>query len=963
MGLFRALTLYFRNYQVIRRIKHLTRALKRKGLEVRVRHGSRNFPLAESLLGNTGISLYRAKLMEKIPEVYFFLQGTRDFVEECPIEERPSGYLHLNEALQQFTTAVSKLGPNEILKLEKSLLKEAVTCNLDTTAERALSERMRKVMQIVIGQHQAMSLKDLCHLIVERVRLDFNATNPSLMLYETDEKGQGNLVPIALAMPKTVIAMGEKLRGKRLGEHRIPITKVDNFFVDKFLEADTRKAGILDCGEVSFETYVKIAEDFIDSEIKEGGKYWGLFKTALALLPIGNNHLIMIPLVVKTPGSEEDKKIGILGVLKKGKFSTNELRDIKFFADATASVILAKMNTQSLKTMQSALLQKERMAAMGEMAAITSHAFKNILMGSAGLSEEQHLLAKRIRALADIINTKAALGKPTRRNLELLSEISAKMSDQIASNQAVLEDAQRTVRGMLSFAAVGSGEKQIIPLKSYMTDKLKYYQLQAKRKGITFRIDLSGIDDTEGLYIVESELGNLLLNLISNAIEAFDEFGLKSGGEKFINVSIKRDPTDHVLIVVEDNGCGIPSNKLHSLFVSSGRSTKPGGTGLGMITIKQIVDGNSGKISAKSHVGRGTTFTIRFPRKEMPSAKEHGKGTAPHEHVIPRTKAQKIKVMLVEDNKELRSQTKRILKEMGFSAVDDFPNAEEALVAIKKDGISPNLIISDQAMLSMNGHEFLSAVSVLYSKKKTPPPRLAIYSGDLKPSDKNPIAKTVADIGISWIEKGSDLKAFRSSVAKIVLKDGDDEARVMPGGYLQTQYSGNPYFIFMGRLVHKINNLITLPSALLALYSEGNKPQDLKSAIKEFAELNKVFDGLTDFAGSAKDQDFEKQSFKQCLLPAAIKKDGIVEDIWASLPPGQKYKLAILCLFYIKGIKDHVDSLTDIFKKESLAGEDLKTAAMALDSISKWKNAVMLVSETEEDTNRFSLYYELLEKD
>ncbi len=941
----------------------MTRALKRKGLEVRVKHGSRNFPLAESLLGNTGISLYRAKLMAKIPEVYFFLQGTYDFVEECQIEERPSGYLHLNEALQQFTTAVSKLDPHEIIELEKPLLKEAVTCNLDTSDERALGERMRKIMQIVIGQHQAISLKDLCHSIVERIRIDFNAANPSIMLYETDEKGRGNLIPIAIAMSKTAIAIGEKVRGKKLGEHRIPITKADNFFVEKFLEADTRKAGILDCGEISFDNYLKIAGDFIDNEIREGGKYWGLFKTALALLPQESNHLIVIPLVVKTPGTEEDKKIGILAVLKKGLFSMQELRNIKFFADATASVILAKMNTQSLKTMQSALLQKERMAAMGEMAAITSHAFKNILMGSAGLSEEQLLVAKRIRALADIISTKAALGMPTERDLELLSEMAAKTLEQITSNQAVLEDAQRTVHGMLSFAAVGSGEKQIIPLKSYMADKLKRYQLQAKRKGITFRIDLSGIKDTDGIYIVESELSNLLLNLISNAVDAFDGIGSRSGGDKNINISMKRDPADNILIIVEDNGCGIHSSKLPSLFVSSGRSTKPGGTGLGMITIKQIVDGNGGEINVKSQVRRGTTFTISFPGKEVLTAKERGEETVPHEHVLSRTRAQNTKVMLVEDNRELRGQTKRILKEMGFSAVDDFPNAEEAFAALKEERVSPNLIISDQAMLAMNGHEFLSNVSVLYRKKRAPRPRLAIYSGDIKPSEANPIAKTVADFGISWIEKGSDLKAFRNSVARVVLRDGEDGGVVLPGGYLQTPHSGNPYLMFMGRLVHKINNLMTLPSALLALYSECNKPQDLKNAIKEFAELNKIFDGLMDFADSAKDPDFEKQSFKQCLLPGAIKKDKIVEEIWASLPAGQKYKLAILCSFYIKGIKEHINTLTNIFSKDSLTDEDIKTAGQALDSISKWKNAVMLVSETEEDTHRFSLYYELLEKD
>jgi two-component system phosphate regulon sensor histidine kinase PhoR len=105
-----------------------------------------------------------------------------------------------------------------------------------------------------------------------------------------------------------------------------------------------------------------------------------------------------------------------------------------------------------------------------------------------------------------------------------------------------------------------------------------------------------------------------LINLVRNAIK-FN----RPGGEVHIETAIEGR---EVLLIVRDTGIGIPAADLPRIFersycVDKARSREFGGTGLGLAIVKHIVSAMRGTIAVESELGKGTTFTIRFPRADV----------------------------------------------------------------------------------------------------------------------------------------------------------------------------------------------------------------------------------------------------------------------------------------------------------------------------------------------------------
>jgi PAS domain S-box-containing protein len=98
-----------------------------------------------------------------------------------------------------------------------------------------------------------------------------------------------------------------------------------------------------------------------------------------------------------------------------------------------------------------------------------------------------------------------------------------------------------------------------------------------------------------------------ILNLLINAVEALD-------GNGRINIELTEAQRDHVRLMVEDTGRGIPSHQLAKIFIPF-FTTKPHGTGLGLSLVQKIVIAHNGKIEVQSTEGKGTRFIITLPRK------------------------------------------------------------------------------------------------------------------------------------------------------------------------------------------------------------------------------------------------------------------------------------------------------------------------------------------------------------
>jgi len=100
-------------------------------------------------------------------------------------------------------------------------------------------------------------------------------------------------------------------------------------------------------------------------------------------------------------------------------------------------------------------------------------------------------------------------------------------------------------------------------------------------------------------------LGRVYRNLVLNAIQATAPGGL-------ITVQTAAEK-DRVIVRVIDTGCGIPPDRLTAIFEDF-VTTKRRGLGLGLAISRKIVDQLGGRIAVASEVGKGTTFTLDFPR-------------------------------------------------------------------------------------------------------------------------------------------------------------------------------------------------------------------------------------------------------------------------------------------------------------------------------------------------------------
>ena len=110
----------------------------------------------------------------------------------------------------------------------------------------------------------------------------------------------------------------------------------------------------------------------------------------------------------------------------------------------------------------------------------------------------------------------------------------------------------------------------------------------------------------------------MLLNLIINARQA-----MNGGGRMFVTVQINKED-GMAEIAIRDTGSGIPAEKLRKIFdpffsTKQADAQGQGGTGLGLALCREVIEAHKGRIRVESTVGKGTTFTLRFPTVKAPS--------------------------------------------------------------------------------------------------------------------------------------------------------------------------------------------------------------------------------------------------------------------------------------------------------------------------------------------------------
>jgi signal transduction histidine kinase len=158
------------------------------------------------------------------------------------------------------------------------------------------------------------------------------------------------------------------------------------------------------------------------------------------------------------------------------------------------------------------------------------------------------------------------------------------------------------VQDYLSLVRVGAIELEVQDVGAAVQTWAAEMHSLAVQQGVTMQLE--GHDTAGPLAFHPSTLRRAVLNIVQNAIEAMPQGGT-------LTLECVRTATE-VHLRVRDSGTGIPAEQVARIFEPL-YTTKPGGTGLGLYIVREILVAHGGRATVESVVGQGTTFTLTFP--------------------------------------------------------------------------------------------------------------------------------------------------------------------------------------------------------------------------------------------------------------------------------------------------------------------------------------------------------------
>ncbi len=374
--------------------------------------------------------------------------------------------------------------------------------------------------------------------------------------------------------------------------------------------------------------------------------------------------------------------------------------------------------------------QAQKMEAVGRLAGGIAHDFNNLLMVVSGYTEvllDQLSPGHLLHAKAEAIQQ--ASDRATTLTRQLLAFSRKQLLElKVIDVNAIVEDMERLLRPL-----IGENVELVTQL--------------APAVGCT-RADAG-------------QLEQVIMNLVVNAKDA-----MPSGGKICIrtasvtlddsyrpeNTFIKSGP--YVMICVSDNGHGMDRETQARIFEPFFTTKEKGkGTGLGLSTVYGIIKQSGGYVFVQSELGRGTVFTIYFPRVDEPS---EAVGATP---VSLAAAGGSETILLVEDEDSVRQLVRETLESRGYRVLEaSNGNAALALAANHSDTI--HLIITDVVMPGLSGHELTQqllaarpGIKVLY---------LSGYAQDAFPAAAAPEAQK------AFLQKPFTLQSLSRKVREIL---------------------------------------------------------------------------------------------------------------------------------------------------------------------------------------------------
>ena len=382
----------------------------------------------------------------------------------------------------------------------------------------------------------------------------------------------------------------------------------------------------------------------------------------------------------ETQTVEIDRVLGdkIFSITYTGMFYRGKKAALRVLEDVTES-----------KRLEEQLRQAQKMEAVGRLAGGVAHDFNNLLTA--------------IQGYGDLLLSRLGEDNPLRKDVEKICMAG--------------ERAAALTRQLLAFSRRQMLQPKILDLNALVTDMRNLLcRLIGEDIDLVTTID----PDLERVRADAGQIGQVVMNLAVNARDA-----MPAGGKLTIRASNVTIPEEYckpgsearagrfVCLSIEDKGTGIEKALLGRIFDPFFTTKGPGvGTGLGLSTVYGIVKQHEGWVEVESEIRRGTTFRIYLPAvSELPEADVERKALGEE------LRGSGERILLVEDEEEVRRLGARILSENGYSVVEA-ADAEEALGAFEKEGRSFDLVFSDVVLPDRSGPELVDRILSLKPELK-----------------------------------------------------------------------------------------------------------------------------------------------------------------------------------------------------------------------------------------------------
>jgi two-component system, NtrC family, sensor kinase len=240
------------------------------------------------------------------------------------------------------------------------------------------------------------------------------------------------------------------------------------------------------------------------------------------------------------------------------------------------------------------LVRATQLAELGQMAAGFAHEINNPLQ-----------IMKSEQTLIDTIFSDMKSRGDLRESEDL-----KEMEDSLAQIKLQIDRCAKITQAILKFGRRSEGTAKDVDLAAFVPEVTAMISKKASVSGITMKEEIA--ESTPIVHVDSSQLHQVLINLLNNAIDAIVEKHGSEGGE--LTVSAGPGGDGKAVISVTDNGSGISPEDLKKVFTPF-FTTKPvgQGTGLGLSVCLGIIDSMGGTMEVSSEKGVGTTFTIQLP--------------------------------------------------------------------------------------------------------------------------------------------------------------------------------------------------------------------------------------------------------------------------------------------------------------------------------------------------------------